>query len=143
MYPFNTYTVGLELGTLKDYCIHYGEQKKFSRGDFFETEGIPIHCIGYITNGHFKYIVKNEAEEKNYISGFAFCGEFVADFPNCIKRFPSVVPIVAMGNLEVYFIDGKKLFDVADNQTVGYIYERLFELIYSQYLDIYCISTNH
>lgn len=97
MYPFNTYTVGFELGSLKDYCIHHGEQKKLSRSDFFETEGIPTHCIGYITNGCFKYIAHNEAEGKDYISGFAFCGEFVADFPNCMKRQPAVVSIVAMG----------------------------------------------
>lgn len=72
MYPFNTYTVGLELGALKDYCIQYGELKKFSCGDFFETEGTTTHYIGYITKGHFKYIVKNETEGKDFISGFAF-----------------------------------------------------------------------
>ena len=141
MYPFNTYTVGLELGALKDYCIQYGELKKFSRGDFFETEGITTHYIGYITKGHFKYIVKNETEGKDFISGFAFCGEFVADFPNCLSRQPAVVSIAAMGNSEVYIIDGKKLFNVIDNQTIGHIYERLFEQIYSQYLDTYRMTT--
>lgn len=141
MYPFNTYTIGIELSSLKDYCIRHGEMKKFSRGDLFETEGMCTHCIGYITNGNFKYIVRNEVEGKNYISGFAFCGELVADFPNCLSRLPAVVSIVAMGNSEVYIIDGKKLFNVIDNQTIGHIYERLFEQIYSQYLDTYRMTT--
>ena len=141
MYPFNTYTIGIELSSLKDYCIHHGEQKKFFRGDFFETEGIPTHCIGYITYGCFKYIVHNKTEGKDFISGFAFCGEFVADFPNCLSRQPAVVSIVAMGNSEVYIIDGKKLFNVIDNQEIGHIYERLFEQIYSQYLDSYRLTT--
>lgn len=141
MYPFNTYTIGLELGALKDYCVHHGKMKKFSRGDCFETEGIPTHCIGYITHGCFKYIVRNEVEGKNYISGFAFCGELVADFPNCLSRLPAVVSIVAMGNSEVYIIDGGKLLDLIDDKAIGHIYERLFEQIYSQYLDTYRMTT--
>jgi hypothetical protein len=141
MFHFNTYTIGLELGFLKDYCIRHGEMKKFSRGDLFETEGMCTHRIGYITKGHFKYIVKNEAEGKNYISGFAFCGEFVADFPNCMKCLPAVVSIVAMDYSEVYIINGEKLLDIIDNQVICHIYERLFEQIYSQYLDTYRITT--
>ena len=58
-----------------------------------------------------------------------------------MSRQPAVVSIVAMGNSEVYIIDGKKLFSVIDNQTIGHIYERLFEQIYSQYLDTYRMTT--
>ena len=34
--------------------------------------------------GCFKYMVHNDEEGKDYCTGFAFEGEFVADFPYCL-----------------------------------------------------------
>ncbi len=134
---FNTYTIDLDLTPLKDYCIRHGELKKFSRGDFFETEGISSHWIGYVIKGCFKYVVQNKAEGKDYITGFAFNEEFVDDFPNCISHQPATVSIVAMSHAEVYVMDGTELSNALKEHDMGQIYRHLFGQIYSQYLDSY------
>lgn len=137
MHPFNTYTIGLDLASLKDYCIRHGKLKKFSRGDFFETEGMPSHWIGYVIKGCFKYVVQNKAEGKDYITGFAFNEEFVGDFPNCMSHHPAAISIVAMNTSKVYVIDEKELTNVLKEQDFGNIFKHLFGQIYSQYLDSY------
>lgn len=40
-------------------------------------------------------MVNNEEEGKDYCTGFAFEGEFVADYPNCLTGRKSDLTIVA------------------------------------------------
>ena len=140
MSAFNSYTINLNLSTLKDYCIKHGELKHFSRGEMFEIEGLKSQRIGHVVKGCFKYIVHNNTEERDYITGFSFENEFVCDFPNCINQQPAVVSIVAIENADVYVINGKELKHVIDNQSFSDIYEHLFLQIYTQYLDTYRIT---
>ena len=109
MSAFNSYTINLNLSTLKEYCINHGEMIHFSRGDIFEIEGLKSQRIGYVAKGCFKYIVHNNTENRDYITGFSFENEFVCDFPNCMNQQPAVVSIVALENTDVCFINGTPL----------------------------------
>ena len=92
---FNTYKEGLDLELLREYCIRHGEVRTFLRGEAFEDVGEPAQWVAYVERGCFKYMVHNKEEEKDYCTGFAFEGEFVADYPNCLSGEMSEVTIIA------------------------------------------------
>ena len=81
---FNLYKDGLDLEFLRLYCVEHGEERLLKRGEIFEDAGKPSQYVAYVERGCFKYMVNNEEEGKNYCTGFAFEGEFVADYPNCL-----------------------------------------------------------
>lgn len=142
---FNTYKEGLDLETLHRYCMEHGTVKTFLRGEALESEGHQSHWLGFIVQGCFKYIVHNDVEQKDYITGFAFTDEFVGDFPNCMAHHCSCVSIVAQTTSKVYLIDGKELKGLFEtdklmkNKTSD-IYKHLFLQIYSQHLDSYRLT---
>lgn len=135
MPPFNSYKVGLNLDPIKDYCVSHGELVRFSRGEFFEIEGMPASKIGFVKNGSFKYLVRNETEGKDYITGFAFNDEFVGDFPNCMDNQSATVSIISLSASEVYVLDRTGLSNLIKQQSFESIYKHLFSQVYSMYLD--------
>lgn len=111
---FNSYKEGLDLKFLQDYCLKHGQLLHFERGEELEHAGNPARWIGYVNKGCFKYTVHNQAQDKDYITGFAFQNEFVADYPNCMYGRESEVSIVADTACEVYAIEGcelRRLYD--------------------------------
>ena len=115
---FNTYKEGLDLETLHRYCMEHGTAKTFLRGEVLENEGHQSHWLGFIVQGCFKYIVHNNVEQKDYITGVAFTDEFVGDFPNCMDHHCSRVSIVAQTTSKVYLIDGKELKDIFETDKL-------------------------
>lgn len=91
---FNLYKDGLDLETLRLYCMEHGEERLLKRGEIFEDAGKPSQYVAYVERGCFKYMVNNEEEGKDYCTGFAFEGEFVADYPNCLTGRKSELTIV-------------------------------------------------
>lgn len=91
---FNLYKDGLDLETLRLYCMEHGEERLLKRSEIFEDAGKPSLYVAYVERGCFKYMVHNEAEGKDYCTGFAFEGEFVADYPNCLTSRKSELTIV-------------------------------------------------
>ena len=91
---FNLYKDGLDLETLRLYCMEHGEERLLKRSEIFEDAGKPSLYVAYVERGCFKYMVHNEAEGKDYCTGFAFEGEFVADYPNCLTGRKSELTIV-------------------------------------------------
>ena len=91
---FNLYKDGLDLETLRLYCMEHGEERLLKRGEIFEDAGKPSQYVAYVERGCFKYMVNNEEEGKDYCIGFAFEGEFVADYPNCLTGRKSELTIV-------------------------------------------------
>ena len=81
---FNTYKEGLDLEFLREYCMEHGERRVMERGETLEEAGEPAQWVAYVERGCFKYMVHNDEEGKDYCTGFAFEGEFVADFPYCL-----------------------------------------------------------
>lgn len=142
---FNLYKDGLDLESLRHYCMEHGEERLLKRGEIFEDAGKPSQYVAYVERGCFKYMVHNEAEGKDYCTGFAFEGEFVADYPNCLTGKKSSVTIVAGTPCKVFQILGKELGTFLDSvnteELKQAISDRLFAQVYAQYLDTYRMTT--
>ncbi len=140
--PFNSYKESVNLDFLRQYCINNGEMQRIKRGESFERASkLPRH-IGYIEKGCFKYIVHNEKENKDYITGFAFENEFVADYPNCLYGMASNVLIKASVESKVYVVGGADVYRILNEnaEMLHYgmkIMEGLFRQIYSNYINLY------
>lgn len=145
MTGFNSYTKGLDLSALIDYSVHHGRLTKYANGDYFIKTGEHSRLIGFVEDGYFKYLVHNPSEQKVYISGFAFEGEFVGDYPHCLSAQTSDVTIVAGTSCKVFLVPGEEILTLLDSdgmrglkQTIS---DHLFSQVYAQYLDTYRIST--
>lgn len=142
MRPFNSYTEGLDLEFLKNYCINEGELRHFSRGMSFEVEGNKSHWIAFVKKGYFKYVVNNKISGKQHITGISFENEFVADYPNCLYQRTSQVSIIAGMDSMVYLIEGETLRKMYEQDMellrIGKkISENLFTQTYTRFLDNY------
>ncbi len=80
-----------------------------------EEAGEPAQWVAFVERGCFKYMVHNDEEGKDYCTGFAFEGEFVADFPYCLDGDVSEVSIEADMPCEVRVISGQELQALFDN----------------------------
>ncbi|MGP1548857.1 MAG: Crp/Fnr family transcriptional regulator, partial [Prevotella sp.] len=99
----------------------------------------------YVECGYFNYMVHNTSEQKDYITGFAFEGEFVGDYPNCLSGKTSEVAILAGTSCKVFQLTGEELYKLLNStgmrdfkQTIS---DRLFSQVYTQYLDTYRMTT--
>lgn len=142
---FNFYKDELNLEFLRHYCINHGEVRLMRRGETFEETGKPSQYVAYVERGCFKYMVHNDDESKDYCTGFAFEGEFVADYPNCLSGKKSDVTIVAGTPCKAFQISGKeldKLLISLDAEGIKQaISDSLFTQVYAQYLDTYRMTT--
>ncbi len=142
---FNTYKEGLELDFLREYCMDHGERRVIERGETLEKAGEPSQWVAYVERGYFKYVVHNDEEGKDYCTGFAFEGEFVADFPYCLDGDDSEVSIEAGILSEVCVISGRKLQNLFDDDPKlekmnVKILKNLFKMVYARDLDHYRYS---
>lgn len=145
MIGFNSYIDGLDLSELKAYFVNYCQLTKYAKGDYLIKEGEESRVIGFVDCGYFYYKVYNFSEGKEYITGFAFEGEFVGDYPNCLSGNTSEVAIVAGTSCKVYQLAGEelsKLLDTDDMRNLKLdISDHLFSQVYTQYLDTYRMTT--
>ena len=95
MIGFNSYINGLDLSRLTEYCINHGRLTHYAKGDYFIKAGEESRFIGFVKCGYFNYMVHNSSEQKDCITGFAFEGEFVGNYPNCLSCETPKVAIVA------------------------------------------------
>ena len=114
---FNFYKDGLDLEFLRDYCMKRGEVRIMKRGEIFEEAGNPSQYVAYVERGYFKYMVHNDEEGKDYCTGFAFEGEFVASYPNCLYGKKSETTIVTGTPCKIFQILGKDLENLLDALT--------------------------
>ena len=139
---FNSYKEGLDLEFLRAYCMEKGERRVMERGETLEEAGEPAQWVAYVERGCFKYMVHNDEEGKDYCTGFAFEGEFVADFPYCLDGDVSEVSIEADMPCEVRVISGQELQALFDNDPAMAkmdvkILKNLFKMVYARSLDHY------
>lgn len=142
---FNTYKEELDLEFLWNYCMEHGEERTLERGEMLEETGKPAQWVAYVEQGYFKYMVHNEEEEKDYCTGFAFEGEFVANFPHCLRGETSELDIVAATTCRIRCIAGlemQSLFDSSPEMMLHNvnILHNLFKMVYTRYLDFYRYS---
>lgn len=142
---FNFYKDGLNLEFLRVFCMEHGNTRIMKRGDIFEEAGNPSQYVAYVERGHFKYMVHNNEDGKDYCTGFAFEGEFVANYPNCLSGKISETTIVAGTPCKIFQILGKELENLLDTANMEGLKQAisncLFEQIYAQYLDTYRMTT--
>jgi len=142
---FNTYKEGLDLELLREYCKEHGEVRTFLRGETLEDAGETAQWAAYVERGCFKYMVHNDKEGRDYCTGFAFEGEFVADYPNCLSGKISEVSIMAGTSCRVFQIQGKDLCSLLESANMRNlkqaISDHLFAQVYTQYLDSYRMTT--
>lgn len=136
---------GIDLDFLRRYCIANGKRQEMGRGAAFQQAGMPSLHIGYVEKGCFKYTVNNTADGKSYITGFAFEGEFVADYPNCLYGKTSSVKIETSTGAAVHVVEGAAVLSLftenAEKLLQGMrVMEGLFEQVYSNYLDLYSLD---
>ena len=139
---FNSYKEGLDLEFLRDYCLEHGEKRMMERGDTLEEAGKPSRWVAYVVKGCFKYMVHNSEEGKDYCTGFAFEGEFVADYPYCLDGDKAEITIEADMPCVVRIIEGaelQRMFDEdIDKMRIGWqILCNLFKMVYVRELDHY------
>ena len=139
---FNTYKEGLDLEFLRRYCMEHGEERTLLRGETLEEAGEPAQWVAYVERGCFKYMVHNDEEGKDYCTGFAFEGEFVADFPYCLDGDLSEVSIEAGMPCRVRVISGEELQRLFDSspemaQKNVQLLKNLFKMVYARNLDHY------
>lgn len=139
---FNSYKDDINLDFLRQYCLSKGKAKIIKRGEIFIRAGESSRNIGYIEKGYFKYIVHNDSENKDYITGFAFENEFVADYPNCLYGKVSDIQIEASADSKVYAVDGNDIYNIFHESPEALycgmkIMEGLFGQIYSNYINLY------
>ena len=139
---FNSYKEGLDLELLRKYCEEHGEERAFERGETLENAGKPAKWVAFVERGCFKYMVHNDEEGKDYCTGFAFEGEFVADFPYCLDGDTSEVTIEADMPCQVRIISGVELQHLFDNDPSMAkmdvkILKNLFKMVYTRDLDHY------
>lgn len=147
MGQFNSYKEGLHLDFLRQYCLVNGKLQIIERGATFQQSNAPSRHIGYVEKGCFKYIVHNDTENKDYITGFAFENEFVADYPNCLYGTASKVLIEASAKSKVYIIEGAEAYRMLTKNAEHLLYgmkimEGLFSQIYSSYTDLYRLDAH-
>ena len=135
---FNTYKEGLDLELLREYCMEHGEVRTFLCGETLEVAGETAQWVAYVERGCFKYMVHNDEEGKDYCTGFAFEGEFVADYPNCLSGKISEVSIMAGTSCKVFQIQGKDLCSLLESTNMRNlkqaISDHLFAQVYTQYV---------
>ena len=145
MIDFNSYINGLDLSRLNEYCFNHGQVTQYAKGDYFIKAGEESQYIGFVELGYFNYKVHNSSEGKDYITGFAFEGEFVGDYPNCLSGKTSEVTIVAGTSCKVYQLAGEELCNLLDSNGMRdlklAISDHLFSQVYTQYLDTYRMTT--
>ena len=127
---------------LHRYCMEHGTVQTFLRGETLEEAGSPAQWVGFVEKGCFKYVVHNDEEGKDYCTGFAFEGEFVADFPYCLDGDTSEVTIEADMPCRVRLISGEelqRLYDTnSDMMRQGWqTLKNLFKMVYRRDLDHY------
>ena len=145
MVGLNTYISGLDLSALKEYCVNHGRITQYAKGDYFVKAGENSCYIAYVECGYFNYMVHNSSEQKDYITGFAFEGEFVGDYPNCLSSKTSEVTIVAGTSCKVLLLAGEELRKLLDSDGMKdlkqAISDHLLSQVYTQYLDTYRMTT--
>lgn len=139
---FNCYLEGFDTAALRNFLIRNGILQTYQRDDYFSRAGIPTRHVAYVEEGVFRHVCTNRSENKMYSTGFAFAGEFVADYPACIYGWPAQTDIQAVNRCRVYICDADKLQSDYWTGTAGMCQalqtaEQLFFQLYNTYLDVY------
>ena len=133
---------GLNLKFLREYCMEHGKQHVMECGETLEGADVPAQWVEFVKQGCFKFMVYNDGEGKDYCTGFAFEGEFSADFLYCLDGDVSEVSFETDMPSEVRVTIGQELQALfgCDPKILLHnlrILKNLFKMVYACDLDHY------
>lgn len=132
----------IDLQELCDFCEREGETVCYQKGERMECEGEPSRWFGFVTKGCFKYVTQGISDGKKHITWFSFEGEYVGDYPSCLKGNPSQTTIEAMMPSSVLRVSGEQLMQLFNQNMKSMelrciIGEHLLNQARARYLDFH------
>lgn len=142
MKDFNGYAKREEFSIFRDFFLKHGCCKEMKRREYFARQGFTTAHAAYIEKGMFRYICTDE-RGCEHIVGYAFAGEYVGDYPGCLKREKAMVSIQATADSQIHCASAEDMMAFfsasADTQNLERILaEELFLQTYKRLLDVYC-----
>ena len=142
MKGFNNYTEREEFSIFKKFFLDHGRCKEMKKKEYFAEQGIVTTHAAYIEKGMFRYVCTDE-NGCEHIVGYAFAGEYVGDYPQCIKKEKAMVSIQATTDSLIYYASAQEITnffstDKSTQEVEKILAEELFVQTYKRLLDIYC-----
>ena len=136
MKNFNHYAGREEFSAFKDFFLTHGQCKEMKKKEYFTLHG------AYIEEGLFRYIC-TDARGYEHIVGYSFAGEYVGDYPACLKKEKAMVSIQAASDARIYYASAEDMRNFFSTNEMTQNLERilaeeLFVQTYMRLLDIYC-----
>lgn len=85
MKNFNHYAGREEFSAFKDFFLTHGQCKEMKKKEYFTLQGALATHGAYIEEGLFRYICTDDRGYE-HIVGYSFAGEYVGDYPACLKK---------------------------------------------------------
>ena len=95
MKNFNHYAGREEFSAFKDFFLTHGQCKEMKKKEYFTLQGALATHGAYIEEGLFRYICTDDRGYE-HIVGYSFAGEYVGDYPACLKKEKAMVSIQVM-----------------------------------------------
>ncbi len=132
----------IDLQQLQDFCMQQGECIVYEKGERMEHEGKPAQWFGYVVEGCFKYTTNGVSDGKEHITWFSFEGEYVGDYPACLKGLPAQNTIEAMMPCRVFRVSGEQMMKMfrqteETKELRSLICEHLLSQARERYLDLH------
>ena len=100
MKNFNHYAGREEFSAFKDFFLTHGQCKEMKKKEYFTLQGALATHGAYIEEGLFRYICTDDRGYE-HIVGYSFAGEYVGDYPACLKKEKAMVQTY-MRLLDIY-----------------------------------------
>lgn len=142
MKGFNEYVKYEELSMFKDFFLKNGKYKEVKKKEYLVKQGFRTSCAAYITRGMFRFI-RTDENGGDHVVGYSFVGEYVGDYPWCLKSEEAMISIQAVTDSHIYCASAEELrkFFSTNETTMNLervLAEGLFVQTYKRLLDIYC-----
>lgn len=142
MKNFNHYAGREEFSAFKDFFLTHGQCKEMKKKEYFTLQGALATHGAYIEEGLFRYICTDDRGYE-HIVGYSFAGEYVGDYPACLKKEKAMVSIQAASDARIYYASAEDMRNFFSTNEMTQNLERilaeeLFVQTYMRLLDIYC-----
>lgn len=142
MKGFNNYTEREEFFIFKKFFLEHGRCKEIKKKEYFAEQGFVTIHAAYVEKGMFHYVCTDE-NGCEHVVGYAFAGEYVGDYPQCIKKEKAMVSIQATTDSLIYYASAEEVSDFfstnrGTQDLERILAEELFVQTYKRLLDIYC-----
>lgn len=143
MTRYNSYMSEIDPDFFRELCLKEGVIRSYKRQEYLLSDEV-FPYIGMVESGVFKYCCTGTDGQPHTI-GFAFEGEFVGDYPNCLYNKKPEVRIQALTSCKVVLCPVEKLEQYfcqneANQKHARIVSEQLFSQIYTRYMDLFRLT---